>query len=341
MTISASADPTHYTGTGADTALTTVWPFFTATDVVVTQRITATGAVAVLVADTHYTVAGGSSTGLVGTVTPLAGATDFTTAMTWTLERNIPLTQALDYAASGIFPAESHEVGLDKLTMLHQDRDATVDRALTFPVTDALALTNILPSSIDRASKVLTFDSNGNARASTLTTVGYGRVLLDEHARTAPAISKLTVNATNWPLLYDMVELEVISVRPVSGGTFEIRPIDDGSQITANLESLLSEHTAAPAQAHTVRTDWELATSTGASSDDNLMGVMRFFFGGSGANKFLYGFGSFVHRTGTDIAKSDLTVMYTAVPTSLDGFDVLFNTQNLTGTIRLWGIPKA
>ncbi len=339
MTISASADPTHYTGTGADTVLSTVWPFFTATDVVVTQRVTATGAVAVLVADTHYTVAGGSSTGLVGTVTPLAGATDFTTAMTWTLERNIPLTQALDYAASGIFPAESHEIGLDKLTMLHQDRDATVDRALTFPVTDALALTNILPDSVTRASKVLTFDVNGNATASTLTTVGYGKVLLAE--TTVSGASTLTLSSAGWPVTYDRVELEVVYLVPATNAALVIKPIDDGSVSTTTL-TVTTNVIHGTTSAVTTRSSWALDTTltVGATADDWLTGSVIFQHFNSG---FVSGVGHFTHRK-TTVAYGTTAhfARHNSAMTSLDGFQFSTDTgATMIAKARLWGIPKS
>ena len=339
MTISASADPTHYTGTGANTALSTVWPFFTATDVVVTQRVTATGAVAVLVSGTHYDVTGGSSTGAVGTVTPIAGATDFTTAMTWTLERNIPLTQALDYAANGIFSAESHEIGLDKLTMQSQDRDATVDRALTFPVTDALALTNILPDSVTRASKVLTFDVNGNATASTLTTVGYGKVLLAE--TTVSDEATLTVASAGWPVTYDRVELEIVYCVPASESMILIKPIDDGSVVTATLSGTTNVIYNSTSSV-TTRSGWSLdpAFDVGITADDWLTGSVVFhsFNGG-----FMSGVGHFTHRR--------LTVMYGTTAhflrhgtafTSPGGFEFSTETAaNLSAKARLWGLPKS
>lgn len=48
-----------------------------------------------------------------------------------TITRNVPKTQLIDYIANDAFPAESHESGLDKLTMLIQQYARNNDRALT------------------------------------------------------------------------------------------------------------------------------------------------------------------------------------------------------------------
>ena len=166
MTVSVTTTVQQYTGTGANTVLNTVFPFFVSSDIVVTQRVTATGVDTQMVLGTHYTVSGGSSVGATGTVTPKKGSTDFTTAMTWTLRRSLPLTQGLDYVENDSFPAASHEAGLDRLTLQSQDRSAIIDRSLRFPEADSTALISELPSAVARASKALTFDSSGNPVAT-------------------------------------------------------------------------------------------------------------------------------------------------------------------------------
>ena len=152
MTISANDNPQQYTGTGANTELSTVFVFVSTSDVVVTQRVTATGDETLMVSGQHYNITGGSAAGAVGAVTPIAGSTDFTDAMTWTLERQEPLTQALDYVENDSFPAASHESGMDKMTRLSQDTRVKSTRSLRFPTTDLASLTSQIPDSVTRAS---------------------------------------------------------------------------------------------------------------------------------------------------------------------------------------------
>jgi hypothetical protein len=167
MTVSVTTTVQQYTGTGADTPLSTVFPFFVSSDIVVTQRVDATGVDTPMVLGVNYTVSGGSAAGAVGTVTPTNGAVDFTNLMSWTIRRSLPLTQGLDYVENDSFPAASHESGLDRLTLQSQDRSAVIDRSLRFPEADSTALISELPSAVARASKALTFDSGGNPVVTT------------------------------------------------------------------------------------------------------------------------------------------------------------------------------
>lgn len=162
MTIAVEGNPTKYTGDGTDAVLSTVFKFFVGSDIVVTQRITATGVDTVLTKDVHYSVSADTPLGAVGTVTVISGVTNFTSAMEWTLERDLPRTQGTDYQDNESFPGDSHETAMDRLTLLVQDLKAEVDRCLKIPVGDTAGITTELPNSIDRANETLTFDASGN-----------------------------------------------------------------------------------------------------------------------------------------------------------------------------------
>lgn len=162
MTIAIEGNPTRYTGNGTDAVLSTRFKFFLGTDIVVTQRITATGVTATLVKDTHYTVSADTTLAAVGTVTVIDGETNFTSDMAWTLERSLPRTQGIDYQDNENFPGSSHETALDRLTLLVQDMQSEVGRCIKIPVGDPAGLTTDVPSSVGRADEALSFDANGN-----------------------------------------------------------------------------------------------------------------------------------------------------------------------------------
>lgn len=84
---------------------------------------------------THYTVSGVGTAGG-GNITFVTGVTLNNTVI---LLRDTPDTQSTDYTVSGIFPAESHEQALDKLTMKAQDLEEKIGRAVTFAVTSLLS----------------------------------------------------------------------------------------------------------------------------------------------------------------------------------------------------------
>lgn len=161
MTVAAGARKVQYTGTGANTPLSTVFPFFDSGDLVVQKRVIATGVVSTLVLGTHYTVTAPTEVPGVGTVTPVDGATDFTANDTWTIIRELELSQETDYVENDSFPAEAHEAALDRLTLLVQEAAEVAARSLRYPPSDSASLNSELDSSVDRAEKVLFFDATG------------------------------------------------------------------------------------------------------------------------------------------------------------------------------------
>lgn len=84
---------------------------------------------------THYSVTSvGSDTGSIVFVTaPPVGTANVV------FVRSVPLTQETDYVENDPFPAQSHENGLDKLTMIVQQQQEEIDRAVVFPPTSSTA----------------------------------------------------------------------------------------------------------------------------------------------------------------------------------------------------------
>jgi hypothetical protein len=76
--------------------------------------------------------------------------------------RKLTLTQATDYVANDPFPAESHEDALDRLTMIAQQHDEAIGRALKVSQTNVIATSEFTTSATDRANKLLSFDASGD-----------------------------------------------------------------------------------------------------------------------------------------------------------------------------------
>jgi hypothetical protein len=157
MTVSTTTSRVAYTGDGETVAFAVPFPFFAASDLIVTERVIATGAETVKMQGTHYTVAGGA--GSTGTVTALAAPAN---TVQWIVVRAIPFTQLIDYVSNDGFPAESHEAGLDRAAMRDQELNSRLARTLRLPVTDPDGLAVEVPPVPLRAGKVLGFDANGN-----------------------------------------------------------------------------------------------------------------------------------------------------------------------------------
>ena len=156
MTVSTQTTRVSYTGNGTTTAFAVPFSFFAAGDLVVIERVTASGVETIKSLTTHYTVTGGN--GAPGTVTALTAPAD---TVSWTIHRRTPATQEVDYQPNDSFPAETHERALDRLTFLGQELRDAMGRALVFPSTDPYGLLAALPPSVARANKAFIFDASG------------------------------------------------------------------------------------------------------------------------------------------------------------------------------------
>jgi hypothetical protein len=157
MTVSTTTSRVAYTGDGITVAFAVPFPFFDASDLIIIERVIATGAETVKMQGTHYTVAGGAGT--TGTITALSAPLN---TVQWIVVRSLPFTQLIDYVSNDGFPAESHEAGLDRSAMRDQELHTALARTLRLPVTDPDGLIVELPAVPVRAGKVLGFDANGN-----------------------------------------------------------------------------------------------------------------------------------------------------------------------------------
>jgi len=244
MTLSITTVSTQYDGTGLETALATVFPFFVDTDIIVTSRVKTTGVDTVLTKGTHYTVTGGSATGATGTVTPIDGSVDFPSTVNWTIERSVPLTQSLDYVENDSFPAASHEAGLDRLTMQAQDRAAEVGRGLMLSVTDVDG-----SGAFDgRSNRIENIDDpieNQDAATKLWTEAKMAELLVTPSVTVTPAGEDLMNDAT-----------PAAQMITLGGGTAGINVFEGETQaasalgmgVTAYMHTVLLEATAAAAR---------------------------------------------------------------------------------------------
>lgn len=164
MTVSTATARNTYTGTGITGPYTYSFRIFADSELLVTTR-NLVGGETTLVLTTDYTVTGaGNANG--GTIT-LTSA--LTTGWTLSITRNVTLTQATDLQNQGAFYAQTIEDIADKRTMIEQQLDDTLDRALRLPVTETgTAANTTLPVSTLRANKALIFDASGNPAVGTV-----------------------------------------------------------------------------------------------------------------------------------------------------------------------------
>jgi parallel beta-helix repeat protein len=137
LTATTKAGP--YAGAGTTGPFSVPFRFLENAHLRVIKTSTA-GVDADLVLTSDYTVSGaGAASGSVTLTAPLAVGEKLTVI------RNVPATQEADYVPGDAFPAESHEVALDKLTMLVQQQGEEIGRSLRMAPSVAGAST-VLPT---------------------------------------------------------------------------------------------------------------------------------------------------------------------------------------------------
>jgi hypothetical protein len=177
MTVSVTTNKVLYTANGTQTVFPYTFKIFNDSDLTVYTRDASGNETLV----TNYTVSGAGN--------DAGGNVTFTTApnngYTVVIVRELDVTQDTDYVENSPFQADSHENALDKLTMIDQQQDETITRSIRIPISDPDTISVELPSSVDRASKFLGFDADGNPISSQGSVGGYavsnwGKTLIDD-----------------------------------------------------------------------------------------------------------------------------------------------------------------
>ena len=156
MTVSSTTSKVSFSGNGSTTAFAVSFYFLANSDLKVTLR-KADGTEVVKTLTTDYTVTGAGNTAG-GTVTmgtaPASGET-------LVITRNVSLTQPIDYQPNDLFPANTHEQALDRLTMITQQINETLARAIKVSTTNTIGPPELTVDAATRANKVLSFDASG------------------------------------------------------------------------------------------------------------------------------------------------------------------------------------
>lgn len=192
MTIADGDNRIQYTGNGATSVYSTgTIIFYAATDLIVTERVIATGVETTYVKDTDYTVSGGS--GAAGSITLLAGNLPSTKQIT--IERSIPYEQQSDYIEAQEILAEEIETSLDKLTVMTQQIKDQADRSLKFSTTLSSSLVPVLTDAPVDGQLLAWSGTSGNVENASLASMSS---VLDTVLSGVASGDFLQYNGTNW-----------------------------------------------------------------------------------------------------------------------------------------------
>ena len=182
MSIDNIADLTprvQYTAAAAQTGFPYPFPIFADADLVVDVD----GTTKVLMTD--YTVSGaGDDTG--GNVTLLSACVGGEIV---TIYRDIAIQRLTDMQQNGPWTSASVNDEFDRMTLVDQQLESRIGRAIRFQLTDALNDTDSVLTAEDVANKVLMFDSDGKPyggdAASIATVAAFGTASADTFTATA------------------------------------------------------------------------------------------------------------------------------------------------------------
>ncbi len=134
----------------------------TSAEIIVVERVIATGVETTKTNPDHYSVSGGN--GSTGTVTAASGSIPADTKQ-WHIRRNTTVTQTSDYVTNDPFSADTLETNLDRLTMSVQDRERASD--LSFAYSDSYTgdASTVVPE--PEASKLLGWNAAADALENT------------------------------------------------------------------------------------------------------------------------------------------------------------------------------
>ena len=143
MTVSSTQAREIYACNGSTTIRAVPFRILDATHLRIVRYTIATGAVVDLVLNTNYTVENiGDPNAQFTTIGP---DSPYISDFQLIALRNVPFSQSADYVENDAFPAETHETGLDKLTMLAQQLSDLALRSASLPEFADTSLVVTLP----------------------------------------------------------------------------------------------------------------------------------------------------------------------------------------------------
>ncbi len=263
MTVSSTTKRNSYTGDGSTTTFAYSFKIFDDDDITVILRTTATGTESVQSKTTHYSVTGvGSASG--GNV--VFGSAP-SSAQTVVLLRQTAQTQATDYTPNDPFPAASHEDALDKLTLMTQDQQDELDRAIKLSRTNTMTSTEFTVTAANRANKIFAFDSSGELAV----TQEIGTFRGDWAASTSYAVRDL-VKDTSTNNIFIVNEAHTSSgSQPLTtnANSAKYDLIVDAASATTSASAAASSATAAAASATSAASSASTATTQASNASSS------------------------------------------------------------------------
>lgn len=232
MTVSSTTNRMDYTGDGVTTDFSFPYVFFEDADLDVYVDDT------LKALNSDYTISGTFANGRYASGANVVFAVAPANATSIAIVRDVPYTQEIDYSPYDSFPAETHETGLDKNTIMAQQLLSLIAGALRVPASEASI--DRIPTVADRANKYLAFGASGQPIASsaaiTAAVTAFIETLLDD-ANAAEARATLGAAA--------LAVANVFTALQTFQAGLELYSSDDSNATGPDLD--IMRHSASPA----------------------------------------------------------------------------------------------
>lgn len=239
MTVTSQISRNDYNGNGVTTQFPVTFRFLQNSQIKVIRTIVATGVATTLTLD----AAGADGYSVTGANLPSGGQVTLNVALPLgsrlSILRNVPVTQEIDYLPNDPFPAESHELGLDKLTMAIQQQSEISSRSITLPP-QTVGVSTELPSPVP--FNLIGWNPSGtaiiNIQPPEIATVANGAVTDDSVASDAGINStKLTYVSDEFGGTQRLVSSKLADIRSVKDHSSPTYPASASAafQAAANL----------------------------------------------------------------------------------------------------------
>ena len=274
MAVSSTTTVVSFTGNGSTTAFAVSFPFQgsgTTAELEVVERVIATGAETVKSNPSDFTVSGGN--GSTGTVTAGSAPAD---TVQWHIRRTTTRTQTVDYTANDPFPADTHELALDRLAMATHEIQEQLNRTIRVSRTNSITTSEFTENAAARASKLLAFDASGNldvsqeignVRGNWAASTAYAirdivkdtstnNIFIATVAHTSSGSHPLTTNtdAAKWSLLVDAASATTSAAAATSATASASSATASASSATASAASASTSSTKAAESAASAST---------------------------------------------------------------------------------------
>ena len=165
-TVQSTIDKKIYAGDGYSTVFSFPYNIYLATDLAVYETIVATSNTTQLVLNTNYSITLTAISGVTGAYTAtinLAGGSSPAGALAvgtqLTILRSLPLTQLINISDYSATPAATWNQALDRATILTQQMQEQINRAILAPVNSTAAAGYTLPNPV--ANAYIGWDATG------------------------------------------------------------------------------------------------------------------------------------------------------------------------------------